>query len=126
MVLETGLGRALSVRLHPPPGVPPPERERRTRRPLAGHERVAGPVGDVGEPHRRVEEQETAIVELKSTMAEQRQDFEAAITQQQKTFQSRFAEQEKQIAALESGLQEVSARFNASKPAARFVSAISR
>ena len=76
--------------------------------------------------HRRVEEQETAIVELKSTMAEQRQDFEAAIAQQQKTFQSRFAEQEKQIAALESGLQEVSAQFNASKPAARFASAISR
>jgi hypothetical protein len=76
--------------------------------------------------HRRVEEQKTAIVELKSALAKQREDFEAATTQQQKTFQCRFAEQEKQIAALASGLQEVSAQFNASKPDTRFASAISR
>jgi hypothetical protein len=50
--------------------------------------------------HRKVEEQQATITELKSTVA-----------QQQKSFQSRLAEDEKQIAALASGLQKVSAQI---------------
>jgi predicted ribosome quality control (RQC) complex YloA/Tae2 family protein len=50
--------------------------------------------------HRKNEEQEATITELKSTVA-----------QQQKSFQSRLAEDEKQIAALASGLQKVSAQI---------------
>ncbi|MGE5213121.1 MAG: hypothetical protein ACM3NN_05440, partial [Nitrospirota bacterium] len=52
--------------------------------------------------------------------------LEAAFAEQREDFQCKLAEQEKQIAVLASGLQAVSAQFNASKPAARVASAISR
>ena len=52
--------------------------------------------------HRKVEQQQATIAELKSTVAHQ---------------QKRFADQEKQIAALTSGLQKVSAQIETSKPA---------
>jgi trimeric autotransporter adhesin len=55
--------------------------------------------------HRKVEEQQRTIVELKSTVAEQ-----------QKSFQSRLMEQEKQIEALASGLQKVKVQIEATKP----------
>ena len=50
--------------------------------------------------HRKVEEQEATISKLESTVA-----------QQQKSFESRLVEQDKRIAALASGLQQVSARI---------------
>src|SRR3989442_5396490 len=53
--------------------------------------------------HKKVEEQQVTIADLKSTVA-----------QQQQTFQSRLAEQDKQIEALASGLQKVSAQLEAS------------
>jgi uncharacterized coiled-coil protein SlyX len=56
--------------------------------------------------HRKVEEQQATITELKSTVA-----------QQQKGFESKMAKQEKQIKALTAGLQKVSAQLEASKPA---------
>jgi uncharacterized coiled-coil protein SlyX len=59
---------------------------------------------------KKVEEQEATITELQSTVA-----------QQQKDFQSKLAEQEKQIAALASGLQKVSAQVEMSKPATKLV-----
>ena len=52
--------------------------------------------------HRKVEQQQATIAELKATVAHQ---------------QKRFADQEKQIAALTSGLQKVSAQIETSKPA---------
>jgi hypothetical protein len=55
--------------------------------------------------HRKVEEQQATIADLKSTVA-----------QQQKAFQSRLAEQEKQIATLASGLQKLSAQLAAASP----------
>jgi uncharacterized coiled-coil protein SlyX len=55
--------------------------------------------------HCKVEEQQRTIAELKSTVA-----------QQQRSFQSRLAEQEKQIKALALGLQKVSAQIEAAKP----------
>ncbi len=49
------------------------------------------------------------------------QKQEAIIAQQQDGFQSKLAQQQKQIEALASGLQKVSARFEVSKPAANLV-----
>jgi uncharacterized coiled-coil protein SlyX len=60
--------------------------------------------------HRKVEEQQATIAELKSTVA-----------QQQKGFESKMTKQEKQIEALTAGLQKVSAQLEASKPAPQVV-----
>jgi uncharacterized coiled-coil protein SlyX len=60
--------------------------------------------------HKRVEAQQATIADLKSTVA-----------QQQKSFQSRLAEQEKQIEALTSGLQKVSAQLEMRKEAPQVV-----
>jgi hypothetical protein len=54
--------------------------------------------------HRKVQEQADTIAGVKSTVA-----------QQQGKFQSKVAEQQKQIEALESGLQRVSAQIEATK-----------
>jgi uncharacterized coiled-coil protein SlyX len=56
--------------------------------------------------HRKVEEQQATIAELKSTVAQQ---------------QKRFARQDGQIQALTSGIQRVGAQVEMSKPAARIV-----
>ena len=60
--------------------------------------------------HRKVQEQETAITKLKSTVAQQRKDFQAAA-----------AHQQEQIEALTAGLQKVSAQVEVSKPGPRTV-----
>jgi hypothetical protein len=52
------------------------------------------------------------VQDLKSTVAKQ----EATIAQQQTSFQSKLAEQEKQIEALSAGLQKVSAQLAAASP----------
>ena len=57
------------------------------------------------------------VHDLKSTVAKQ----EATIAQQQTSFQSKLAEQEKQIEALSAGLQKVSAQLELSKFAAQTV-----
>ena len=53
------------------------------------------------------------LQDLKSTVAKQ----EATISQQQTSFQSKLAEQERQIEALTAGLQKVSAQLELNKPA---------
>jgi len=60
--------------------------------------------------HKKVEEQQSTIAKLKSTVA-----------QQQKSFQSRLAEEEKQMAALAWGLQNVSAQIEMSRPSSPVV-----
>ena len=60
--------------------------------------------------HRKNDEQQAKITELKSTVA-----------QQQKDFQATAAHQQKQIEALTAGLQKVSAQLEASKPAPQVV-----
>jgi len=60
--------------------------------------------------HGRLEEQQTTIADLKSTVA-----------QQQKSFQSKLSEQEKQIADLASGLAKVSAQLESIRPDPRVV-----
>jgi Chaperone of endosialidase len=60
--------------------------------------------------HKKVEEQQASIAELKST-----------VTQQKKDSQATAAHQQKQIEALTSGLQKVSAQLEASKSAPRVV-----
>ena len=54
--------------------------------------------------HKKVEEQQATIAELKS-----------AVAQQQKGFESKLAKQEKQIDALTAGLQRVSAQVQFTK-----------
>jgi hypothetical protein len=49
------------------------------------------------------------------------QELEATVIQQQKDFQFKLSEQEKQIEALAAGLQKVSAQLEASKPAPQVV-----
>jgi len=49
------------------------------------------------------------------------QKLQATVVDQQKSFQSKLAEQEKQIAALASDLQRVSAQLEASNPATNVV-----
>ena len=48
--------------------------------------------------------------------------LEATVAQEQTSFQAKLAEQDKQIEALASGLQRVSAPVEMSKPDARLVS----
>jgi uncharacterized coiled-coil protein SlyX len=59
--------------------------------------------------HKKVEEQQVTIAELKSTVA------------QQKGFEYTLAKQEKQIEALTAGLQKVSAQLESNKPAPQVV-----
>jgi hypothetical protein len=60
--------------------------------------------------HRKVEDQQATITDLKSTVA-----------QQQKDFQATAAEQQKQIEALTAGLQKINAEIEASKAAPQMV-----
>ena len=60
--------------------------------------------------HGRLEEQQATIADLKSTVA-----------QQQTNFQSKLAEQQKQIEALASGLQKVTTQVEMGKPAPKLV-----
>jgi hypothetical protein len=60
--------------------------------------------------HRRVEEQQVTIVQLKSTVA-----------QQQKGFDAKLAKQEEQIEKLTAGLQKMSAQLEMNKPPAKVV-----
>jgi hypothetical protein len=60
--------------------------------------------------HRKVEEHEATIAELKST-----------VSQQRKAFESKLSKQEKQIDALTAGLQKVSAQLELSKSAPQTV-----
>jgi septal ring factor EnvC (AmiA/AmiB activator) len=60
--------------------------------------------------HRKVEQQEASITQLKSTLAQQQKNFQATATHQQK-----------QIDALTAGLQKVSAQGEASRPAPQMV-----
>jgi hypothetical protein len=67
--------------------------------------------------HRKMQEQESTIGELKSAMAQQRKDFEAAIVQQQKTTEAlvaRLNDQEAQI-------QKVSAKIEVGKSGAQML-----
>jgi hypothetical protein len=74
--------------------------------------------------HRKVEEQEASITQLKSTVAKQ----EATITQQRKDFETNTAQQQKEIQALTASLavqaaqiQKVNAQLDVSKIAPQIV-----
>ena len=74
--------------------------------------------------HKKVEEQEASITQLKSTVtkqgatiAQQRKDFEAQTAQQQKEIQALTASLTKQAAQI----QKVSAQLETSKPAPQVV-----
>src|SRR5213080_1179388 len=65
--------------------------------------------------HKKVEEQQASIAELKSTVAQQKNDFQAKV-----------AYQHEQIEALTAGLQKVSAQLEVSKTAPRVVQSITQ
>jgi septal ring factor EnvC (AmiA/AmiB activator) len=67
--------------------------------------------------HKKVEEQRATIAELKSTVAQQRKDFEATIAQQQRGIEAVTARLNEQGAQI----QKVSAELEVSKPAAQVV-----
>ena len=64
--------------------------------------------------HRKVEEQQAAIAELKSVVAQQHKQFQAAIAEQRKQFEARLNQQDAKI-------QTVNDRIELSKPAAQVV-----
>jgi septal ring factor EnvC (AmiA/AmiB activator) len=64
--------------------------------------------------HRTVEEQANTIAELKSTVAQQRKDFQATIAKLEETVTARLQEQAAQI-------QKVSAQLDVSKSAPQIV-----
>ena len=67
--------------------------------------------------HRKNEQQEATIAQLKSTVAQQQKDFQAAVAQQQKQIATLVATVEEQA----SQIQTVSAQQEASKPAPQMV-----
>jgi len=71
--------------------------------------------------HRKVQEQEATITQLKSTVAQQQKHLQATAAQQRKEFESKIAQQQKQIEALTAGLQKVSAQVEMNKPAPQTV-----
>src|SRR5256885_11730088 len=71
----------------------------------------------VEEQARETREQKNVINQLKASVAEQ----QATIAHQQTDFQFKLTEQEKQIEALTSGLQKVSAQLEASKSGPQMV-----
>jgi len=71
--------------------------------------------------HERLEEQGATIAELRSSVAQQRSDFEAVATRQQERFQVGLAEQEKRIQALASDLQKVTIQIGRDRSALRKV-----
>jgi septal ring factor EnvC (AmiA/AmiB activator) len=62
--------------------------------------------------HRKVQEQEATIADLRSAMARQRKDFETAMAQQQKQLQALTASLKEQA----SQIQKVSAQIEVSTP----------
>jgi len=71
--------------------------------------------------HRKVEKQEATIAQLKSTVAQQKKDFQSRLVEQQKDFQATAGHQQEQIEALTAGLQRVSAQVEMSRPAPQMV-----
>ena len=67
--------------------------------------------------HRKVKAQQTKIDEQQATIAE----LKSTVAQQQKSFQAKLADQEKQISALASGLQKVSAQLETDKSALKMI-----
>jgi hypothetical protein len=65
--------------------------------------------------HRKVEEQQAAITELKSVVAQQQKEFQAAVTEQRKQFEARLQQQDAKI-------QRVSAQLELNHPMTRMVS----
>jgi septal ring factor EnvC (AmiA/AmiB activator) len=67
--------------------------------------------------HRKVEKQEATITQLKSTMAQQQNDFQSALTQQQREIKALTASLKEQAAQI----QKVSAQLELSRPASQLV-----
>ena len=64
--------------------------------------------------HRKVQEQQAAIADLKSVVAQQQKQFQAAIADQRKELEARLEEQESKI-------QRMSAQLETVKPVTQVV-----
>jgi Chaperone of endosialidase len=64
--------------------------------------------------HRKMEEQQAAITELKSIVTQQQKEFQAAVAEQRKQFEARLKRQDANI-------QRVSDQLELSKPAPQMV-----
>ena len=80
------------------------------------------------EQHRKIQQEEATITELKSTVVRQEQDLKAKIAEQQKDFRSAIAQQQKEMETVvahlkeqDSKIQKVSDQLEVSKPAAQVV-----
>ncbi len=67
--------------------------------------------------HKKVDEQEASIAQLKSTVAKQQKDFETTAAKQQREIQVLTAQLKEQAAQI----QKVSAQLEMSKPAPQIV-----
>ena len=67
--------------------------------------------------HRKIEEQQAAIVELKSVVAQQQKEFRAAIAEQQKEMENVIARLKQQ----EAKIQKVNDRIELTEPAPQVV-----
>ena len=67
--------------------------------------------------HRKNEQREATIAQVKSTVAQQQKDFQATVTQQQKQIETLTAELREQAAQI----QKVSAQIEATKPVPQVV-----
>ncbi len=85
---------------------------------LKEHKKMEEQQARISELNTRVTKQETALAQQDCKIQEQ----EAIIAVQENGFESRLAEQEKQILALASGLQKVNAQVEMTKPAPQLVS----
>ncbi len=61
--------------------------------------------------HKKVEEQQATIAKLKSTVAQQRKDFEASIAEQKEKSEATVAQQQKEIQFLTTSLKEQAAQI---------------
>jgi hypothetical protein len=59
--------------------------------------------------HRKVEEQQAAIIELKSVVAQQQKEFQAAIAEQRKQFEARLNQQEERIQSVSAQVEVIKA-----------------
>ena len=84
---------------------------------LKEHRNVQEQGREMQEEKDKINRLNATVAKQEVTIAQQQNDFQSAIVRQQQRFELTLAEQEKQIAALTSGLQKLSEQARMGKPA---------
>jgi hypothetical protein len=84
---------------------------------LKEHSKVQEQGREMQEQKDKINRLNATVVKQEATIAQKQKDFQSAIVRQQQRFELTLAEQEKQIAALTSGLQKLNAQVRMVKPA---------